>query len=58
MQRKVERMNCMMWVNDNIMRRTAFDKLLYTLDAVIGYVKRVSSYAAAHKHMLHDISIE
>lgn len=51
-------MNCMMWVNDNIMRRTAFDKLLYTLDAVIGYVKRVSSYAAAHKHMLHDISIE
>lgn len=55
---RVGGLNSVMWVDDIFIWGTDFDDLLHTLDAKLGRLERVSLYAAAHKCMLYDTSIQ
>lgn len=57
-QRELERLNCITWVNDNVMCRAYSDYLLHAWDTILGRLERLDSCAAAHGCMLHDISIK
>lgn len=57
MQHELKGLNCVSWVYDIVMWGTNFDDLPSTLDAVLGWLERVRLYAAAHKRMVSDTSI-
>lgn len=45
LQRKLEELNYLVWVDDIVMWRTDFDDLLRNLDAVLGRLERMDLYA-------------
>lgn len=48
LQRKLEELSYRAWVGEILMWSTDFDYLLQTLDAVLGWLERVSLYATVH----------